>query len=273
MQFKIEFFKDIPLYREWIRLEFIKMLAYRVTYFSGIFNYTIQMGTYFFLWGAIYQGQARIGGLAQQEMLTYVIIAWVARAFYFNNLDRQIAEEIRKGQIALELIRPYNYQLVKFARSFGEAAFRMIFYALPSFLIVYVFYPFQLPSSAASAFIFFLTMLGAYLINAQISLITGFIAFFTLNTHGVIRAKRVVVDLFSGLLIPISFYPDWAREVIQYFPFQAISYLPNMIYIGKITGMAAFQVFLTQILWAIVLYALAALIWRVAVKNVVIQGG
>lgn len=273
MPFKIHFFQDIPLYKEWIRLEFIKMLAYRVTYVTGIFNYTIQMGTYFFLWAAIFQGQGRIGGLGKEEMLTYVIIAWVSRAFYFNNLDKQITEEIRQGKIALELVRPYNYQFVKFARSFGEAMFRMLFYAVPSFAIIFVFYPFQLPPTWTGAFFFILTLLGAYLINAQISLITGFIAFFTLDITGILRAKRVVVDLFSGLLIPLSFYPEWAKELLGYLPFQAISYLPNMIYIGNISGMAAFKVFLIQILWAIILYAVAALIWRLAIKHVVIQGG
>ena len=31
-------------------------------------------------------------------MTTYVAIAWMARAFYFNNIDREIAMEIQDGK-------------------------------------------------------------------------------------------------------------------------------------------------------------------------------
>ena len=31
-------------------------------------------------------------------MTTYIAIAWMARAFYFNNIDREIAMEIQEGR-------------------------------------------------------------------------------------------------------------------------------------------------------------------------------
>ena len=36
-------------------------------------------------------------------MTTYVAIAWMARAFYFNNIDREIAMEIKKEKLRLNL--------------------------------------------------------------------------------------------------------------------------------------------------------------------------
>lgn len=78
--------QNFALYKELIRLEFLKMLAYRSTYYTGIINYTIQTGAYYFLWDAIYQNQGRLGGLNRDQMITYLIIAWVARAFYFNTM-------------------------------------------------------------------------------------------------------------------------------------------------------------------------------------------
>ena len=42
-------------------------------------------------------------------------------------------------------------------------------------------------------------------------------AFFFYNNAGLIRAKRVIVDLFSGLLIPISFFPLWAQDIMKLF--------------------------------------------------------
>ena len=58
-------------------------------------------------------------------MTTYVAISWMGRAFYFNNLDREIANEIRDGSVAMQFIRPYNYIFVKMMQGFGEGLFRL----------------------------------------------------------------------------------------------------------------------------------------------------
>ena len=266
-------FKKLVLYLELVRMEFINNLAYRSSYFTGIFNYSIQIGAYFFIWDAIYTGKKNLGGFNKEQMLTYVIVAWVVRSFYFSNLDRKIATEIRDGSIALELIRPYNYQMVKLARALGEAFFRVLFFTLPSGIFIYLLRPFQLPSNAISVLIFFIAILGSFVLNAQISLITGFLAFFTQSTSGIYRAKRVLMDLFSGLLLPISFYPGWAQSAIKALPFQSISYTPNLIYLGKIHGIDAVQVLFVQLFWVVILYIIGLLFWKYAIKRVVIQGG
>lgn len=260
------------MYMDLVRMEFMNNLAYRASYFTGIFNYAIQIGAYFFLWDAIFTGQKSIAGFTKEQMLTYVIVAWIVRSFYFSNLDRKIADEIRAGNIALELIRPYNYQLVKLARSLGEALFRVFFFTLPSGLFIYLIRPFQLPD-AYTLFLFSLAIIGSFVLNVQLSLITGFLAFFTQSTSGIYRAKRVVLDLFSGLLLPITFYPGWAQTIIKALPFQSISYLPNLIYLGKLKGLDAFKVLIGQAFWAFGLLIMATLFWRYAVKKVVIQGG
>lgn len=263
----------VMLYHELIRMEFINNLAYRSSYFTGIFNYSIQMGAYFFLWDAIFTGRRMLGGMNKEQMLTYVIIAWVVRSFYFSNLDRQIANEIQQGKIALELIRPYNYQMVKYARAFGESIFRVLFFALPSGILMYMLHPYGLPPGPVSALYFAAAAVLSFFINAQLSLIAGMFAFFTQSISGIYRAKRVVMDLFSGLLLPISFYPDWAQQVIKLLPFQSVSYLPNLIYLGKIKGWAALQVLSVQAFWIAALYIAGALFWRYAVRHIVVQGG
>lgn len=264
---------NVTLYLELIKMEFKKHLVYRASFITGIFNYSIQMGAYLFLWSAVYGQRSSLGGLGKNEMLSYVIIAWIARAFYFNNVDREISKEIEDGKVALELIRPYNYTAVKVARALGEAGFRLLFFSLPSAVVIYFLHPFELPDKVMIWAVFLLACLGAFMLNVQLSIITGFCAFFTHSTAGLIRAKRVVLDLFSGLLIPISFYPPWAQDLIKYLPFQSISYLPNLIYLEKISGWAAVQVLITQLVWILILALIAKLIWRRALAALVVQGG
>src|SRR3954462_2905227 len=99
----------MSMYLEMIRMRFLMMLAYRTNYYSGILIYSVNIGAYYFLWSAIYGAKEAIQRLSVLQLTTYVPVAWMARAFYFNNIVREIAAEIQDGKVAIEMIRPYNY--------------------------------------------------------------------------------------------------------------------------------------------------------------------
>src|SRR6476620_4166845 len=192
-------------YIEMIRIRFLMMLAYRTNYYSGILIYSINIGAYYFLWSAIYGGNEEILGLSVLQMITYVAVSWMAIAFYFNNIDREIAAEIKDGKVAIEMIRPYNYLGMKTMQGLGEGIFRFFFFSIPGMLLVAFIFPIELPHEPATWGIFGISLLFSFIINTQINLLTGITTFFLYNNAGLIRAKRVIIDLFSGLLQPISF--------------------------------------------------------------------
>ena len=258
---------------EMIRIRFLMMLAYRVNYYSGIIIYSINIGAYYFLWDAIYSGQGSMGGLTPSQMTTYVAISWMARAFYFNNIDREMALEIKEGKVAIEMIRPYNYLAVKMMQALGEGIFRLLFFSVPGMLIVALFFPLTFPNSWETWGWYSLSLSLSFLINTEINLITGVLTFFLLNNEGLMRAKRVVVDLFSGLILPISFYPGWAQSILHFLPFQAISYLPGMIFTGAMGSEQIGGAIFIQLIWVVVLLLPLYLMWIKAKNALVVQGG
>ncbi|MEW8986040.1 MAG: daunorubicin ABC transporter permease, partial [Bacillus sp. (in: firmicutes)] len=96
---------------------------------------------------------------------------------------------------------------------------------------------------------------------------------FLYNTSGLIRAKRVVIDLFSGLLLPISFFPGWAQQIMNYLPFQGISYYPSMIFTGGFSHEQAIQAIISQAVWVGILIVPIYVLWILAKKQLIIQGG
>ncbi|APH06236.1 ABC transporter permease [Bacillus weihaiensis] len=260
-------------YIEMIRIRFLMMLAYRTNYYSGILIYSINIGAYYFLWTAIYGGKESIEGLSVIQMTTYVAVSWMARAFYFNNIDREIALEIKEGKVAVELIRPYHYLGMKTMQAFGEGVFRLLFFSIPGMIIVALVFPIQFSANGATWLWFAGSLLFSFIINTQINLMTGMLTFFLFNNDGLMRAKRVVIDLFSGLLLPISFYPLWAQDVMKFLPFQSISYIPSMIFTEGITGSEVWQSILMQAFWAVVLLIPVQVLWSIAKKRMIIQGG
>lgn len=260
-------------YRDIIRMRFLMMLAYRVNYYSGIIIYALNIGAYYFLWKAIYGSKELLGGMTLSQMTTYVAVSWMARAFYFNNLDREIANEIKDGSVAIQFIRPYNYIIVKMMQGLGEGLFRLLLFTTPGMVVVSLLFPVQLPTDPAVWALFLVMLFFSFLINSQINIITGLFAFFLENNEGMMRMKRVAVDLFSGLVVPMSFFPGWAEAVMKVLPFQAITYLPGSVFTGKVTGDAAYQVLGVQVVWFVLLIGPLWLLWRGARTRLFVQGG
>jgi ABC-2 type transport system permease protein len=260
-------------YIEMIRIRFLMMLAYRTNYYSGILVYSINIGAYYFLWTAIYGDKQSIEGLSVIQMVTYIAIAWMARAFYFNNIDREIAQEIKDGKVAVELIRPYNYLTMKMMAGLGEGLFRLLFFSLPGMVIVSLIFPLDFSSSLDTWGYFGISTVLSFIVNTEINLLTGMMTFFIFNISGLLRAKRVIIDLFSGLLLPISFYPGWAQDMMGLLPFQAISYIPSMIFTEGLQGSAMFDALFLQLVWAVLLLVPIQTLWIIARKKLVVQGG
>ncbi|MDQ1911604.1 ABC-2 family transporter protein [Paenibacillus sp. GD4] len=260
-------------YLDIIRMRFLMMLAYRVNYYSGIIIYALNIGAYYFLWKAIYGAKELLGGMTLTQMTTYVAVSWMARAFYFNNLDREIANEIKDGSVAIQFIRPYNYIIVKMMQGLGEGLFRLLLFTTPGMVIVTLLFPVRLPTDPGVWAIFLVMLFFSFLINSQINIITGLFAFFLENNEGMMRMKRVAVDLFSGLVVPMSFFPGWAESVMKLLPFQAITYLPGSVFTGKVAGDAAYHVLGIQLLWFAILIIPLWLLWRGARTRLFVQGG
>ena len=87
------------------------------------------------------------------------------------------------------------------------------------------------------------------------------------------RAKFFIVQLFSGLLVPIAFFPECLKMLSMVLPFQAVAYIPLNLYLGKSTGNDALISIAVQIGWVVVLYSLGRFFWTHAAEKLTLQGG
>jgi ABC-2 type transport system permease protein len=256
-----------------IRIRFLTMLAYRLNYFSGILTYVVYTGGYYFLWTAVYGARESLGGMTAAAMTTYLAISWMTRSFYYNNLDREIADEIKSGAVATQLIRPYNYLAGKLFSALGEAVFRLLFWMVPGMVVATWLFPVQLPGRLATYGLWIVAAAMAFLVNSLLNAVFGLLTFFLQNAQGLRSAKGLATDLLSGLFLPLQFYPGWLQTVIRWLPFQAISYLPNMIFTGGLAGRDAWSAIGLQVLWSVLLGVITWRLWHRARRYLVVQGG
>ena len=260
-------------YGEFVRMGFVDTLAYRLRYYTGIVTYFIYVSVYYFIWKAIYEHGTAIGGFDFPQMMTYVAVGWIIRSLYFNNIDQDLANQVTEGTLVMNLIKPVSIQGALIATALGQSAFRLTMLTLPTTLVLFVVFPVRRPASLLQFAAFSASVVLSFFIVAALNFAVGTLAIRLLSILGLLRAKYFLLELLSGLLIPISFFPRIFQQALNFLPFQYISYIPLLIYLGKLSGAAAWKALGTQAFWALALVALGDAMWRWSSRKITVQGG
>jgi len=260
-------------YLEFSRIGFVNILAFRLRYYTGVVTYLLNVTVYYFIWRSVYGPGQEIAGYDLGQMVTYVAVGWIIRSFYWNTIDQEMAYSVLEGRIAMEMIKPISVQAMWLARAIGESAFRLGMLTAPTALVIALIFPVRGPVSAAHFALFFMGVLGSFFLLGAINFMIGTCAIRLKSILALIRAKYWLIELLSGVLIPMTFFPEGVRTVLAWLPFQHIAFTPLEIYLGKLTPAQAGIALLEQWVWVGVLMWLAHVWWQSSARKITIHGG
>lgn len=224
------------------------------------------------LYRAVYLNETAIEGLTISMTMWSIT---VAHSMQLSSGTRQIIlglrDEIRTGNIAHTLSKPYSFLLYLYTVFLGRFWTRLASGLALGLLTAFVLAgPIHLTFSAVVASII-LAFFGITL-NSVITMIIGICAFWTEE----VTAFRWVYDkiqwTFSGMMIPLAFFPDTLKTVVEYSPFAVLFYAPGRILVGFEPGLFIKYLGL-QIFWLVIFTILLAIIYRKGQNNVSINGG
>jgi len=253
-----------------------EFLQYRVGNLMWFGVNILDLAAKIFLWTAIFNNAKSdvLNGFTLELMIVYLIANQIVFHLTFLNPQFDMAEDIRMGTIAVKFIKPISYRLQIFFGSLGHLLGELCFGILPT-SIIFAFYLSltDIKIGLLSLLLFILSIIVSFILNFLIAFCFGMIVFYTKNGFGIMQLKDVVFMLLSGSLIPIDFYPEFAKRIVDLLPFKQVVYIPISILIGKLQGFEAIKAISIQALWIVVLFILFDLVWKRTVKRVVVQGG
>ena len=69
--------------------------------------------------------------------------------------------------------------------------------------------------------------------NLYLNYTIGMTAFWFVQASGVRQVYLLLQTIFSGGLIPLVFFPQLVQKLLLFLPFQYVSYVPAMVFIGR----------------------------------------
>jgi ABC-2 type transport system permease protein len=246
--------------------------AYPWATVAGMFTNTIFGFLQAYVLLAVYRHRTDVGGFDAADAVTYVWLAqsMIMTVYIFSWWE--LAWRIRDGSIATDLLRPLNPQRYWLAYDLGRAPYHFLLRGVPPFVLGAFVFELHWPTPL-DAVAFFLSLVLAVVVSFGFRFIYNSVAFWLLDFRGIVTLSTTVVVFFSGMAIPIRFFPHALREACYALPFGSIIQTPVDIWLGKRHGAALGGVLALQLFWALALLGIGQLVLRRATRKVVLQGG
>lgn len=213
------------------RVSLLSQLAYPAEMWLRTIFVLMIMFVFSSLWHTTYGelGRSLLGGLSLTQMLWYLAIT--ESIILSRPRDAvKIDEEVRTGQLAYQLARPYNYLLYRFAQTIGER--------LPRFAITLA-----VAAGLAALFsggvgvawegllagppVLLLALALDFVFVSAISLL----AFWVEDAAPFLFIYDRFLMILGGMLLPLELFPSTLETVARLLPFSAIVYAPARMFV------------------------------------------
>jgi ABC-2 type transport system permease protein len=261
------------LYLAIARRAFQRATTYRSAYIAGIITNAFFGALLSFVFIAVYDSRDEVAGLTLNDAISYV---WATQslisigAAWITSVE--ISQSIRTGDVITDLMRPWSFFLYWLSRSLGERVFNLLVRGSLTYLIGVLYFGARLPAPV-DLLAFIPAVLLAMIVSFAVSFCVNLTSFWLLDNSGVILLVNVIIQFFSGFLLPIAFFPPILQTIARALPFQAMAGLPTQIVLGQIPPDQVGPTLLLQLVWAVLLIGGCFLVQAVALRKVVVQGG
>ena len=259
-------------------LELIKMsmknqLAYVAEIWSCLIVSTLEIIAFYYLWNAVFNENHSMKNMTVSQIITYIILARVLYMQMSWGSNLSISDMIQTGKISMRLLSPIDFQLSMYMSRIGYFSILVFLQSFPSLIISIMLFGMLPPYSVLNFLCFIVSIMLSLTIAFLIEFGFGLLTFYTSSGWGLQHMKGAIISIFSGALIPLSFFPIGLRKIIDLMPFKDIIYTPISIYMGVISNSQIINALIFQLIWIAVLFLITRVFFNIAIRNVTVQGG
>jgi len=243
--------------------------AYRTHSMVSILVGPIYFIVLYFIWTAVYGGAEVLNGIEYTQIIRYFGVTALIGYLTMDFADWNLSMLIRTGRFLTFALRPLNHRFFALSQKIGHRTLGFFVEFIPCLLIFTLLFKIDMRPSSYGWFI--LSVALAFLMNFFVNYCIGMTSFWFVQSEGIRSVYALLGSIFSGMLIPLVFFPQ-PLQIIQFFlPFQYTTYVPAMVFLGNyslgdinlsipaIVGIQAFAV--------LVVFFVSELMYKAAMKQ------
>ncbi|GAB3363996.1 ABC-2 family transporter protein [Micromonospora halotolerans] len=185
-----------------------------------------------------------------------------------------LADRIRTGEIAADLLRPVHPVTSYLATDLGRAGFASLARLLPPVVIGPFFFAVYLPRHWATLPLFGLSVLLSVVVCFACRYLVNATAYWLEDVRGPMILWTLGSGVLAGLYFPLGFLPSWVEATLRYAtPFPSLLQVPLDVLVEREPMPTELRLVGLQVGWAVLLLALCRLVQRRAEHRLVVQGG
>lgn len=252
---------------------FRTLLQYRAAAVAGFGTQLFWGLIRLMIFSAFYQSTTARQPLSFEDVTAYV---WIGQALFVLipwNVDPEIMAMIRSGNVVYELLRPLDLYTFWFSRVLSFRLAPALMRAVPMFIVAGLFLGLKPPASIASGLAFAASLFAALLLACAVTTFISICLLWTIAGDGVRRIMSTVIYVFSGLMVPLPLFPQWAESVLRLLPFAGVFDTPVRLYIGQLPPSHIGMVLANQLIWTIIIILAGRWLLSIGTRRVVVHGG
>ncbi|NLA86447.1 MAG: hypothetical protein GX847_04025 [Clostridiales bacterium] len=210
-------------YNEWA--------AYRSHSLVSLFVGPVFFLSQVFIWRALYADNTLLGGMTLDQMLMYYALVTLVGYLTMDFADWNLQMLIRTGKFTTFMLRPIHHRFFALSQKVGHRVLGLLYEFIPVFLII----RFALGIALRIAYPFWavISVTLGFLMTFYVNYCIGIAGFWLTRTGGARAVFQLFSRVFSGVFLPLSFFPAGLQSVLLFLPFQFTTYLPISVCVGK----------------------------------------
>lgn len=253
--------------------EVMSNLQYLFNIFVGFIGYFFMLYIFLNLWKYIYSDPSEIiNGYTMNQMVWYIIITEVLwGTLAGRKLCKRIVNDVRGGNIAYNINKPYDYIGYSLSTHLGDCFVRFVMYLVLGLLVGLLFLG-SFPSLNIIKFLgVVLSMVLSTVISSLLIIGIGLLSFVIEDSNPFywLYSKLILV---IGTIFPIEYFPSVIQPILTYSPIFAICYGPAKLFVDfNMTSLVS--VLVSQIIYIVIGWLICSLLYKKGVKNLNVNGG
>ena len=249
-------------YREIAKVFLKSQLAWRA---DAVFNMIFTISKILFaylLWSVIFAEKERVAGFTFHGMLSYYIISsFLSQLEMSDGISGEVCARIRNGTFSKYMILPVSIEGYFTAMEIGVVLFYLGFDLAAALVWVFIFrIEFVLVTDVLIWLCGLLLIVLGLFFMVQLNYYLGLLSLKYQGIETFLMIKRNFVELVTGSIVPLALFPEAVVSVMKVLPFYYVTYLPSMLFTGRLAGEAVPGVGI-MVGWCLLMQVIIRLTW------------